>query len=283
MHGSSLEKRTKKRMSGFFIRPFASIYLAIHSLIISSGEVLGNSNIVMDRAFYFVGKDNDSLGFGLDKSTNVWNFGRDILRDILGHNSLPWDHPSDEIFKFLHRNGVIRIDVASTGRTTVIELGVGTTILVLDHMGWSSGSMMVMGREQVLGRSIERTKSKEAGQRKAYKNPTSLGKQNDPPFTALIVCSLQKEKLFKKHTTLNLEYHSPKEEDIEKLIWDFYQIDNGNPSYQEQRKTMEETLRKFIVESAKIHEEHATLIKEIRASMDVAIKIKGASIKAVEI
>ncbi|GJY36462.1 hypothetical protein Tco_0421840 [Tanacetum coccineum] len=35
-------------------------------------------------------KDDD--GFGSDRSMNFWNFGRDILRDILGHNSLPWDH-----------------------------------------------------------------------------------------------------------------------------------------------------------------------------------------------
>ncbi|GJS90104.1 hypothetical protein Tco_0772740 [Tanacetum coccineum] len=34
-------------------------------------------------------------------------------------------------------------------------------------------------------------------------------------------CPLKEEgKHLKKHTTLNLEYHSPKEEDIEQLLWD---------------------------------------------------------------
>ncbi|GJQ93614.1 hypothetical protein Tco_0004753 [Tanacetum coccineum] len=63
----------------------------------------------------------------------------------------------------------------------------------------------------------------------------------------------------------------------------FYQRDHGNPSYQKRRQTMEETLRKFMVESAKRHEEHSTLIKEIRASTDVAIRNQRALIKALEI
>ncbi|GJV13084.1 DNA-directed DNA polymerase [Tanacetum coccineum] len=63
----------------------------------------------------------------------------------------------------------------------------------------------------------------------------------------------------------------------------FYQIDNGNPSYKERRQTIEESLSKFMVESAKIHNENSNLIKEIRASMDTAIRNQGASIKALEI
>ncbi|GJX36422.1 hypothetical protein Tco_0247979 [Tanacetum coccineum] len=43
----------------------------------------------------------------------------------------------------------------------------------------------------------------------------------------------------------------------------FYQRDNGNPSYQEMRQTMEESLNKFMDESAKRHDEHSSLIKEI--------------------
>ncbi|GJT71299.1 hypothetical protein Tco_1030585 [Tanacetum coccineum] len=60
----------------------------------------------------------------------------------------------------------------------------------------------------------------------------------------------------------------------------FYQSDGGNPPYQERRQTMEETLRKFIAESAKIHDENSNLIKEIRASTDATIRNQGASIKA---
>ncbi|GKB25948.1 putative ribonuclease H-like domain-containing protein [Tanacetum coccineum] len=46
---------------------------------------------------------------------------------------------------------------------------------------------------------------------------------------------------------------------------------------------MEDTLSKFMGESAKRHEENSNLIKEIRASTDVAIRNQGASIKTLEI
>ncbi|GJT97675.1 zinc finger, CCHC-type containing protein [Tanacetum coccineum] len=46
---------------------------------------------------------------------------------------------------------------------------------------------------------------------------------------------------------------------------------------------MEESLRKFMNESAKRHEENSNLIKEIQASTDAAIRNQGASIKALEI
>ncbi|GJZ42715.1 uncharacterized mitochondrial protein-like protein, partial [Tanacetum coccineum] len=63
----------------------------------------------------------------------------------------------------------------------------------------------------------------------------------------------------------------------------FYQRDNGNPSYQEQRQTMEESLSKYMVESAKRHDENSNLIKEIRASTNAAIRNQEVSIKALEI
>nr|GEW25100.1 hypothetical protein [Tanacetum cinerariifolium] len=46
---------------------------------------------------------------------------------------------------------------------------------------------------------------------------------------------------------------------------------------------MEESLSKFMEESAKRHKENSNLIKEIQASMNVAIRNQGASIKALEI
>ncbi|GJW48718.1 hypothetical protein Tco_0080364 [Tanacetum coccineum] len=58
---------------------------------------------------------------------------------------------------------------------------------------------------------------------------------------------------------------------------------NANPSYQERRQSMEDTLSKFMGESAKRHEENSNLIKEIRASTDAAIRNEGASIKTLEI
>ncbi|GJT70913.1 hypothetical protein Tco_1030199 [Tanacetum coccineum] len=46
---------------------------------------------------------------------------------------------------------------------------------------------------------------------------------------------------------------------------------------------MEDTLRKFMSESTKRHEENSNLIKEIRASTVAAIRNQGASIKTLEI
>ncbi|GJT39077.1 hypothetical protein Tco_0938942 [Tanacetum coccineum] len=63
----------------------------------------------------------------------------------------------------------------------------------------------------------------------------------------------------------------------------FYQRNNANPSYQERRQSMEDTLSKFMGESTKRHEENSNLIKEIRASTDAAIRNQGASIKTFKI
>ncbi|GKF50433.1 hypothetical protein Tco_0146900, partial [Tanacetum coccineum] len=46
---------------------------------------------------------------------------------------------------------------------------------------------------------------------------------------------------------------------------------------------MEESLSKFMSESAKRHKENSNLIKEIRASTNTAIKNQGALIKTLEI
>ncbi|GKB84459.1 ribonuclease H-like domain-containing protein [Tanacetum coccineum] len=63
----------------------------------------------------------------------------------------------------------------------------------------------------------------------------------------------------------------------------FYQRNNGNSSYPDQRPSLEESLTKFMAESAKRHEENSNIIKEIRASTDAAIRNQGASIKTLEI
>ncbi|GJT79694.1 hypothetical protein Tco_1054036 [Tanacetum coccineum] len=62
----------------------------------------------------------------------------------------------------------------------------------------------------------------------------------------------------------------------------FYQRNNANPLYQEQRQSMKDSLSKFMSESAKRHEENSNLIKEIRASTNAAIRNQGASIKTFE-
>ncbi|GJW95692.1 mitochondrial proton/calcium exchanger protein-like protein isoform X1 [Tanacetum coccineum] len=63
----------------------------------------------------------------------------------------------------------------------------------------------------------------------------------------------------------------------------YYQRNNINPSYQERRQSMEDTLSKFMSESAKRPKENSNLIKEIRAATDAAIRNQGASIKTLEI
>ncbi|GKA11538.1 retrotransposon protein [Tanacetum coccineum] len=63
----------------------------------------------------------------------------------------------------------------------------------------------------------------------------------------------------------------------------FYQCNNGNFSYPARRETMEESLAKFMAESAKRHEENSNIIKEIQASTDAAIRNQGASIKTLEL
>ncbi|GJT26456.1 hypothetical protein Tco_0906731 [Tanacetum coccineum] len=54
-------------------------------------------------------------------------------------------------------------------------------------------------------------------------------------------------------------------------------------SYPDRRKTLEESLTKFMAESAKRHKENSNIIKEIRASTDAAIRNQGATIKTLEI
>ncbi|GJT39748.1 hypothetical protein Tco_0939613 [Tanacetum coccineum] len=63
----------------------------------------------------------------------------------------------------------------------------------------------------------------------------------------------------------------------------FYQRNNENSSYPDRRPSLEESLTKFMAESAKRHEENSNIIKEIRASTDVAIRNQGALIKTLDI
>ncbi|GJW53561.1 hypothetical protein Tco_0097646 [Tanacetum coccineum] len=63
----------------------------------------------------------------------------------------------------------------------------------------------------------------------------------------------------------------------------YYQRNNTNPLYQERRQSMEDTLSKFMSKSAKRHEKNSNLIKEIRATIDAAIRNQGTSIKTLEI
>ncbi|GJY97275.1 hypothetical protein Tco_0514185 [Tanacetum coccineum] len=63
----------------------------------------------------------------------------------------------------------------------------------------------------------------------------------------------------------------------------FYQRNNENSSYPDQRPSLEESLTKFMAELAKRHDENSNIIKAIQASTDAAIRNQGASIKTLEI
>ncbi|GKC94967.1 hypothetical protein Tco_1160409, partial [Tanacetum coccineum] len=63
----------------------------------------------------------------------------------------------------------------------------------------------------------------------------------------------------------------------------FYQRNNGNSSYPDRRTNLEESLTKFMAESAKRHEENSNIIKEIRASTNAAIRNQRALIQTLEI
>ncbi|GJQ98999.1 hypothetical protein Tco_0521984 [Tanacetum coccineum] len=63
----------------------------------------------------------------------------------------------------------------------------------------------------------------------------------------------------------------------------YYQRNNVNPLFQKRRQSMEDTLSKFMSESAKRHEENSNLIKEIRVSTNAAIRNQGPSIKTLKI
>ncbi|GJZ75298.1 retrovirus-related pol polyprotein from transposon TNT 1-94 [Tanacetum coccineum] len=66
------------------------------------------------------------------------------------------------------------------------------------------------------------------------------------------------------------------------VTWQSCHKKNGNSSYPDRRSNMEESLTKFMAESAKRHEENLKIIKEIRASTNAAIRNQGASIKTLE-
>ncbi|GJU03944.1 hypothetical protein Tco_1114282 [Tanacetum coccineum] len=97
-------------------------------------------------------------------------------------------------------------------------------------------------------------------------------------ITPKIARSRKKGKPSKKLTTHNLVYLF-KEGDIELLLWDSIK----GITLILRRQSMEDTLSKFMSESEKRHEENSNLIKEIRASMDAAIRNQGESIKTLEI
>ncbi|GJU44872.1 hypothetical protein Tco_1202138 [Tanacetum coccineum] len=86
----------------------------------------------------------------------------------------------------------------------------------------------------------------------------------------LAAIQAQLNNLGREIKKVNEKVYAAQEGDIEQELRD--SIKDVNPSYQERRQSMVDTLSKFMSESAKRHEENSNLIKEIRASTDVAIR-----------
>ncbi|GJU91891.1 hypothetical protein Tco_1304314 [Tanacetum coccineum] len=123
-----------------------------------------------------------------------------------------------------------------------------------------------------------------------------IKKVNENVYVAQVGCELCKGPHYIKDCPLKEEGKTLKEtyytqfgvyfqqgEQYRVAVPRFYQRNNANHSYQERRKSMEESLSKFMNESAKGHEENSNMIKEIRASVDAAIRNQGALIKTLEI
>ena len=63
----------------------------------------------------------------------------------------------------------------------------------------------------------------------------------------------------------------------------FYQRNNGNPSFQERRQSLEETVSKFINEQNRRRDDTNKNIDDVRASTEASLRNMSASIKALEI
>ncbi|GJS01772.1 uncharacterized mitochondrial protein-like protein [Tanacetum coccineum] len=107
------------------------------------------------------------------------------------------------------------------------------------------------------------------------KTAADAKKVNEKVYAAQVGCKQCKGPHYTKDYTLNEEGKTLKEAYYTQFGAPFqeggyratapgcYQRNNANPSDQEQRQSIEDTLSKFMSKSAKIHEENSNLIKEI--------------------
>ncbi|GKE91771.1 hypothetical protein Tco_1572866 [Tanacetum coccineum] len=97
-----------------------------------------------------------------------------------------------------------------------------------------------------------------------------IKKVNEKVYAAQVGCELYKGPHYTKDCPLMKEGNTLEEA---------YYTQFGTPF----QPTLEESVTEFMAESAKRHEENSNIIKEIRASIDAAIRNQGASIKTLEI
>nr|GEY83323.1 hypothetical protein [Tanacetum cinerariifolium] len=114
-----------------------------------------------------------------------------------------------------------------------------------------------------------------------------IKKVNEKVYAVQVGCELCKGPYHTKDCTLKKEgetleeaYYThfgvpfPQRGQYRAIAPGFYQRNNENPLNQERRQSMEESLSKFMTESAKIHDENSILIKEIQASQMLLLETK---------
>ncbi|GJW96794.1 putative reverse transcriptase domain-containing protein [Tanacetum coccineum] len=147
-------------------------------------------------------------------------------------------------------------------------------------------------KEMILTRSTKTSDGLAAIQAQLNNLGREIKKVNEKVYAAQVGCELCKGPHYTKDyplkeegKTLEEAYYTqfgvpfPQVGQYRAANLRFYQRNNANPSYQERRQSMKESLSKFMNESAKRHKENSNLIKEIPASTDAAIKNQGALIK----
>ncbi|GJV05558.1 mitochondrial proton/calcium exchanger protein-like protein isoform X1 [Tanacetum coccineum] len=114
---------------------------------------------------------------------------------------------------------------------------------------------------------------------KKWRNGTSRGRSTKTS-DGLAAIQAQLNNLGREIKKVNEKVYAAQ---VGSIALGYYQRNNVNPSYQERRQSMEDTLIKFMSESVKRHEENSNLINEILAMTDANIRNQGESIKTLEI
>ncbi|GJW63445.1 hypothetical protein Tco_0115329 [Tanacetum coccineum] len=173
-----------------------------------------------------------------------------------------------ERFKDLLMKGAIPSKTAADAKTTIQEIDEYS-------QKWNNGTSRVISTETSYGLVAIQAQLNNLGR--------EIKKVNEKVYAAQVGCEQCKGPHYTKDCLLKEEGKTLEEAYYTQFggpfqgggyrvtAPGFYQRNNANPSYQLRRQSMEDTLRKFMSESAKRHEENLNLIKEIQASTDAAI------------
>ncbi|GJZ85642.1 DNA-directed DNA polymerase [Tanacetum coccineum] len=179
----------------------------------------------------------------------------EMLEVILFYNGL--DIPTRQI---LDSRGAIPSKTAADAKVAIQEMAEYS-------QEWHNGTSR--------GRSIETSNGLVAIQAQLNNLGKEIKKVNEKVYAAQVGCEQCKGPHYTKYCPLKEEGKNLEEAYYKQFGGPFqgggyratapgyYQRNNANPSYQERRQSMEDTLSKFMSESAKRHKENSNLIKEI--------------------